>query len=435
MIVNQLNNIVNRFFSGDENSRALQLSGFIRFGFMILQGIILVKCGLDPYFIAIVESFYFLFNLSRFYFLSGGKYAGFSDMKGEGYHIGSIFWGFNLLGVAGAMVAVLLIVFGGADFSSFLQLDYVAWTLPLLVLLSLPVDSVDLIYIDKKTPKKIVGYTFLVSLMQMSGLIYLLTSGYHMGHVVLFFTALFVIRWIHLFFILGSQRKLQFKPSWLFAFLALPLILHSLFSGLTDYVDGWLIKTFFDDAAFAVYRYGARELPLNSILIGAVISGLILYKQDIGPAIKAEITKIVKFLAPILGILILISPWLFELVYSADYKLSALYFNLYALLIISHVLFVQVYIYRANDRWLLSWISLVEVICNVILSIILLNVWGIIGVPIATLIVDACFRLVMLLLVRYKYQVPISDFYPVKAHALSTIGLLACFYISYLIHY
>ena len=433
--MNKLAKITNRFLSEDANARALQISGFVRFAIIIFQGIILVKLGLDPYFIAIVESFYFLFNISRYYFLSGGKYAGFSKMKDSDNPFTEIFWGFNILGLFAGIVGALVVFFGVGEFDSFLTLEYVKYGLPFLLFLSLPVDTYDLLYIQRKSPKTIINYTLVIGLFQAAGLVYLLTNGYHMGHVVLYFLLLYTLRWVHL--CLESTRNSTFvlSQSWTFVIFALPLILHSLFSGLTDYIDGWLIKSFFEDSDFAKYRYGARELPLNSILIGAVVSGLILRQSAIALSVKAEIIKLLKFLTPLLAFLILLSPWLFQLFYSADYKISALYFNLYALLILSHAIFVQVYFYRENDRWLLTLISLVEVLCNIGMSIYLLNQIGILGIPIATLIVDFAFRLGMMAIVKLRYGTEILSYYPWKSHVLSMMLLFSCFGISYYLHF
>ncbi len=426
---------MSRFLASDENARALQISGILRFGIVLFQGIILVKAGLDPYLIAVVESFYFLYNLSRYYFLSGGKYAGFSKQKERSGDFANIFWGFNLIGLLSAITCIVILITVGTDFSSLLELDYVQFVLPLLLFFSLPIDTYELFYIIRKKTVHVVAYTAIVQLIQLIGLVALLLTGYHMGHVLLFITCLFAIRYVHILLISDVLVKIPRLGAVKFVVFAMPLILHSLLAGLTDYVDGWLIKAHFDDAAFAIYRYGARELPLNAILISAVISGLIMQKNDEKQAIKQEIKRVLKTLTPILSLLILISPLLFQLVYSSDYLISALYFNLYALLILSRAVFVQVYFYRADDRWLLTWISLAEVACNIGLSLVLLQYFGIMGVPIATLVVDVVFRIFMIVLVRQKYNKRLIEYYPVRVHMISVLALCTCFYISYSIFF
>ena len=427
--------LLNRILAVDETARALQLSGIIRFSIVLIQGIVLVKMGLDPVLIAVVESFYFLFNLSRFYFLSGGKYSGFSRLKSDSYSYSAIFWGFNVIGIAAALVTVFLSVVGATDFSSFLNLDYVSWALPILVLFSLPVDTYDLYYVKNKRPNAIVNYTLLIGVVQAAGLIYFLLNDFHMGYVVLYFLAVYVVRWFHLLLTSSARHYFPIELATSFAVFALPLILHALFSGLTDYVDGWLIKAYFSESDFAVFRYGARELPLNSILIGAVVSGLILIKTDVASEVRNEIGRMLSLLTPILAILILLSPWLFEYFYSADYRFSAMYFNLYALLILSRIVFVQVFYYRADDRWLLSGLSLAEVICNVGLSLVLLRSFGVLGIPVATLVVDFFFRAMLVIVVQKRYNISFSSYYPIKRHLGSSLVLCFCFVISYLIYF
>jgi len=423
--------LFSRTLSSDENSRALQISGFIRFGLILLQGIILVKAGFDPVFIAIVESFFFLYNLSRYYFLSGGKYAGFSTLKNKSDAFSTIFWGFNVIGLIAVVISLMIMNWSGGEFSNILDLPYVSMAFPTLVFLSLPVDSYDLFYISQNKPNRLITYTIVSSIIQLAIVVGLLVGGFHMGQVVLGLTIFFMLRYLHLILISKPFSGVAISGSWKFVIYASPLILHSLLAGLTDYVDGWLIKAYFDDAAFAIYRFGARELPLNAILIGSVVSGLILHKNAIGDSLKIEMRKILKLLTPILALAILISPWLFQAAYSEDYKLSALYFNLYALLMISHAVFAQVYIYRADDRWLLTVISLAEVICNIGLSIVLMQSLGILGIPIATLIVDFVFRCIIMLIVRVKYDISPSTYYPIKSHLGSSMILMTCFAISY----
>ena len=356
-------------------------------------------------------------------------------MKESAHSFSEIFWGFHVLGFMAASIGVVVIWLGIGEFDSFLRLEYVEVGLPLLLLLSLPVDTYDILFIEQRKPRRVVTYTILVSIVQAAGLIYLLISGYHMGLVVLYFVVIYFLRWFHLLIASRGNEQISIKQAWTFALFALPLVLHALFSGFTDYVDGWLIKSFFDDAEFAKYRYGARELPLNSILIGAVVSGLILHQVHVAKAMKSEIIKILRLLTPILAILILISPWLFQFFYSEDYKISALYFNLYGLLILSHVLFVQLFFYRADDRWLLTLLSFIEVVCNVGLSLFLLEKIGIMGIPIATLVIDFIFRIGMMGLIKKLYGQRLDEYYPLKTHLMCSAILIVCFIASYYWHF
>lgn len=419
--------IVSKWLAADELSRALQLSGFIRFGFLLLQGIILVKAGLDPFVIAIVESFYFLFNLSRSALLSGGKYAGFSGLKDKSISFTDYFTSFTFFGAIAAFVVFMLSWFGGETFSSFLSIEAVPWLLPVVVLFSMPADAYDVFYIKRKKYRSIYLYTLAVCFLQMAGLVLLLLLGYTMAHVLWYMLVLFVLRYFHLGWNAFRGRKLDVKLVYVFVLGAIPLVFHSLLAGLSSYVDGWIIKHFFDDSIFAIYRYGARELPLNTILIGSVVSGLIMATTPIEEKIKIEMKRVLRLLVPVLSVLILISPLLFQWVYDEEYKLSALFFNLYAVLILSRIFFVQVFFYRAGHRWSLTLLSAVEVVLNIVLSLILLRAVGLVGIPLATILADVVVRAAMVIWSNQRYSKTLASYVPMRTYLISSTILLLAF--------
>ncbi|MDP2336448.1 MAG: hypothetical protein Q8N05_08375 [Bacteroidota bacterium] len=49
-----------------------------------------------------------------------------------------------------------------------------------------------------------------------------------------------------------------------------------LLSGSGQYIDGFIITAWFDDATFAVFRYGARKFPLVIILLANAFSSSVL---------------------------------------------------------------------------------------------------------------------------------------------------------------
>ena len=55
-----------------------------------------------------------------------------------------------------------------------------------------------------------------------------------------------------------------------------PLLLFGLVGKGSDYVSGLVVTTLFtDENAFAIFRYGARELPLATALVGGLYTAMV----------------------------------------------------------------------------------------------------------------------------------------------------------------
>jgi len=144
-----------------------------------------------------------------------------------------------------------------------------------------------------------------------------------------------VIRFIWLLAVLTSYSSgrfdnLMFKA---FAWFSVPLILQFALSSGMEYVDGIIVNQYFDSQSFPIFRYGSRELPITMILVVALSSAMIpLAVKDLESTlseIKERTKRLIHFLFPLSIILILISPYVYSLVYSEAYRASAQLFNIY----------------------------------------------------------------------------------------------------------
>jgi len=197
-----------------------------------------------------------------------------------------------------------------------------------------------------------------------------------------------------------------------------------------DYVDGWIVSLVFGEESFALYRYGARELPFNVLLIGGLVSGLVhrFKATDVVDAatLRAEILQIMKLLFPINCALILLSPVLYTLVYHEEFAFSARIFNIYALTLLSRVVINQVFCYVHHHTWVLTWSTAVEVVVNVILSILLMQWLGLLGIPLATVLAYALQKLFLIIYVRKKFGVRLSEYVPITQGIWYFTAMIAC---------
>jgi len=211
--------------------------------------------------------------------------------------------------------------------------------------------------------------------------------------------------------------------------------LHMLIGGGMEYVDGFIVTSHFEDTGmFAIFRYGAKELPLVTILTAALTATLIplaVENQQLAIAkIKAEVHQLSRWLFPLTVILMLLSPYLFRLVYTDKFAESAQVFNVYLLIISSRLLLPQVIIYAQQHNFVLVWSAIIEVLVNLGLSLYLVQTHGLAGIAFATVIAYLLNKIILIGYVHFKFQIPLTDYLPVKSYFFYTIFLAFSFLIA-----
>jgi len=249
-----------------------------------------------------------------------------------------------------------------------------------------------------------------------------------------------VIRFIWLLAVLTSYSSgrfdnLMFKA---FAWFSVPLILQFALSSGMEYVDGIIVNQYFDSQSFPIFRYGSRELPITMILVVALSSAMIpLAVKDLESTlseIKERTKRLIHFLFPLSIILILISPYVYSLVYSEAYRASAQLFNIYLLILSSRILLPHVVMYAKQRNVALLKMSIVELIINVGLSIWWAQSMGLAGIAYATVVANVSYSLMMIGYNRYILNIPSKSYIPWKAYSFYMILLVGTFILSMQIH-
>jgi O-antigen/teichoic acid export membrane protein len=165
-----------------------------------------------------------------------------------------------------------------------------------------------------------------------------------------------------------------------------------LLSGSAQYIDGFLISYNFNEASFAVFKYGAKELPFIGMLIVAFSNALtpkFSKPENRLMAInelKAGTNKLMNYMFPLSIVFVLSSKYLYPIVFNENFAESAIIFNIYILLVITRFLLPRTILIGIKDTRPIFYSSLFEIILNVLLSVIFIQLWGMIGVAIATVI-------------------------------------------------
>ena len=446
-ITRTIGNLTSFVLASDRGSRTLQIAGIVRFALILLQGVVLVKAGVPLAVVGQVEFVFFVANFLMFFWQNGSQKSLLSwvpeagDEKTWHRRLGAVF-----VSMHGFAVIALILLGGVVSFEHLIKSESVldVWTtlfLGVYIFFTLPTSPIIYNYLLRKKYRRIIGYITVSYTLQILVVLLPVVLGYGISFMVMCLAAFAVARWLFVLVDGAWWEKGLPAISQVFAFVlfALPLIFHALNSGLMDYVDGWIVTGYFGDDKFALYRYGAKELPINALLIGGLLTGLIPKYASAGQIdaadLKKEIRKLIMILFPLSALLILISPILFEIVYSEDFVVSARIFNIYALTLLATAAINQVYLYVHKHNWVLALSTAAEILVNAVLSILLLQKFGLYGIPLATVIAFALHKSFLIIYVQIYLKAPVKDYVPVREYLAGIIGILVCFAIAELIYF
>lgn len=384
---------------------ALQLFNIIRFGTTVLISILLAKSDLSTTEISIYEAFLFFANMASFFWISGGQSALLqyfpnldSDSKKK-----TLFnvWLFFLF--ASIIAGVCLFLFqntllGLAKFETPPPFDLLC----LFLIFNTPAWLTPIFYLLSGKNKQILTYGIISFSLQIIVVMLPLWFGFTLRETFLGLVILGVGKFIWSLFLVAKfgDLKTDFTLLKTYLILAFPLILHVLIGSSVEYVDGLIVTSHFEDGTFAIFRYGAKELPLTLLLIGAIVMALIpQVSEDLKSGlqqIKIETQKLSKWLFPLSAFLILVSPYLFPLVFNPEFAESAEVFNVYLLIISSRILLPQVVLIAHKKNYFLVLSAIIETVLNISLSLILVKNYGLVGIAFATVIAYLINKLILI---------------------------------------
>lgn len=431
----------------DPGSRALQQAGIIRFLLIFVQGVVLVKAGIPLAIVGQVEFVFFLANFMMFYWQSGGQNGMLSWVPGGdtpggfGKKLGAVFISVHLFAIVAAALLGIALQFQVIRQASEAISTNTVWLLAIYVVFTLPTSPIIYNYLLNRHYKRILNYIGASYALQVASVLVPFLLGYGIDTMMMCLAGFAALRWI--FVVYDGKWFRDGMPSrqlvGMFIVFSLPLVLHALNSGLMDYVDGWIVSGYFGDETFAVYRYGAKELPFNALLIGGLLTGMIPKFSEQGQVnaleVRGEMRKLIRTLFPLNCLLILLSPLIYPLVYSDDFIISARIFNIYALTLLSRIVINQVYLYVGKLNWVLALSTAGEIVINVMLSLVFLRYFGLLGIPLATVIAYGVHKLFMVFYIKFYLGVNAERYLPLLDFFLASVLMLMSFLIAELIYF
>jgi len=418
---------------------ALQIFQLIRFSTLILIGVVFSKSGIVTSEIGQYETFLFIAGAVSFFWLNG-LIQGFlpsADEKSSPEKSSALFNVFYLLAAFSALTVLFILLFERTIADHLLKGS------------GIPFLNYLLIYILIASPASLVEYIYLIrkqgSLMLVYGVIsyavmFLLVAlppvfGFSIEFSLIGLLISSAFRFIWLFVLLFRNSTPKFDPAFVRKHIksAYPLIFSMLLSGSGQYIDGFIITSYFDEATFAVFRFGAREFPLVLLLANAFsLSMLPGFNEPSGlksnlEKIKQNSQKLGFWLFPLSGFMMVISHWAFPVIFNVNFSGSATIFNIYLLLIISRLLFPQTILIGLQKTKAIMVASFLEILINVALSLWFVQIWGLPGVAYGTVCAYVFEKLLLMYFVRKTCDLRISDYLNVKQHLLYSVFLSAVF--------
>ena len=426
----------------------LQFFQLFRYGSVFLISIILPRAGLQPGEVGIFEAFLFFAGVVSYFWVTGLIQA-LLPLAGDRHSSlvtrHSQFFNASLLLLLFSILSAAVLLFAGPLLENLLHQQMpgdILWLVILYLLLFAPSTLVEYWYVISGETKKLVRYGIIAFTLQVLLVGIPVVSGGGVKGAMWGMIAAGAFRTIWLLAILGKNRDFTISfPFWKkYLALGTPILLSVLLSGSAQYVNGFIISARFEPGVFAIFRYGARELPLVALLAHALSNAIVPVIRRDGQTsglqqLRERSSRMAGWMFPLTAVLILLAYFLFPTVYGKNYLDSAGVFNLFLLLITSRLLFPQAVLVAMERTRILMIAALLELILNVGLSLVLVQLWGIRGVALATVAAYLFERAVLMAYTDRVLGIPARDYTHLKKHLAWSFILFAAYLAAELVIY
>lgn len=420
---------------------SFQYFQLVRYSTLLLIGIVFTKTTLSSTDIGRYETFTFLAGAVSFFWLNGLLKALLPLASENQKH--SIFSAFFSIQVF-SLVAAALVFLLQSPFSALLlhnqQIPEISLLLVFIVF-GVPANLTEYYYLIKKQNRAIIIYATLSFFIQF--VLVVLPAVFGLGIKIslqgLVIAAL--LRYFWLWLVLIKNREIGVSLSFVKQHLKLgaPLVAAAFLSGSAQFVDGFIVTSRFSADTFAVFRYGARELPLAILLANALSNAMLpqfANKNNLTKnlkKLKKGVLRLMHLLFPLTAILLIVAHPVFPLVFNNNFAQSATIFNIYLLLITSRMLMPQTILNGLKITLPIMTASFFELAINITLSLIFVQYFGIAGIAAATVIAYLFEKIYLALIVYKKLQISIDSYLSIGWHLFYSVMVLIIFIFAELI--
>lgn len=313
-------------------------------------------------------------------------------------------------------------------------LPYIGFLIAYLILSS-PACLIEYFYMLYNKPQRILIYGFVSFVLQTLAVIVPVVLGYGLVAGIWGLVIVAALRFVFLLVLVFRYADLKFSPAFMREHLGLawPLIISTLLSGSAQYIDGLLVSMHFSPEKFAVFRYGAKEMPLVITLASGLNNAMLTQFSQADRiqhsllTLKKKSLRLMHFLFPISIMLMLFADRIFPAMFTKSFGQSSSVFMVYMLLIMSRLVFPQTILVGLKKTRTLMVVSLFEIVFNVVLTLLMIPDYGIVGVAVATVIVFSVSKIILIGYNYYKLKIKPWRYIPVTWFLVYSIIITTIF--------
>lgn len=422
--------------------KALQAFHLLRQGATILTAILLAKSYLSTEAIGAYEQLLYIGYTISFFWVSGliqGLLTSYADYD-AGRKQDFLFNAYVLFTGIGLVFFVLLWLFDEPALRLFTGKEELRYFRLFLVyiLVNMPTYLVENFYLLFRQPRRILQFglfSFGGHLVVMLGPVF---AGLPFIYSFYGLVGLAMVKHGWLLHLLRRHGRWHFSGGLIrqWVVLSLPLMGYTLLGGLMQTFDNWLVNYWYDgnERQFAVFRYGARELPLALALAHAFNTAMLPeIREDISQAlrdIRRKSRQLFHLLFPLSVVLMLSSHWFFPLVFNPNFSESVPIFNTYLLILFSRLVFSRTVLVGLQDNQVVLIISVVELLVNIGCSFWLIRDFGLVGVAMATVVAYSLEKALICGYLYYRHRIAPGAYLDGYWWGGYTAALLAAYWTS-----
>ncbi len=305
----------------------------------------------------------------------------------------------------------------------------------LYILLSNPICLIEYIYLLYNKPVHILYYGLITFTLQVLLVVYPVMIGLGLITGIWGLLLITFLRFIWLIILIRKYSIIKF--SWSFIkehiSLATPLIISTLLSGSAQYIDGILVSAKFPPENFALFRFGAKEMPLLVTLASGLNNAMLSQfnsRQRLKNSLltlKKKSLRLMHILFPISILLLFFSNKIFATIFTERFNHSADVFMVYLLLFVSRLLFPHTILIGLKKTKIVMMASILEIIFNVGLTLLMIPRYGIVGVAVATVIIFLVEKIILIAYNYIKLGIKPNEYIPLQWYFIYSCILVTIF--------
>lgn len=414
----------------------------MQFGTSGVIAIVLAKSGWPLEQIAIYEALLFMGGIYTFFWLAGGNNALLQIFpkldEAEGRT--GLFNTFLLFTFAGVLSGAL--IYGTANLvidklTKFTTLPHLG-LLAVYIAINAPTLFIQIYYLLLGQFRKIILFGTIGFSLQLAAVAIPVLTGRGLKEVLycLIAWAIFKFVWVVALVYRHTHWRLDFTFLRKYWKLAVPLLLLAFIGKGSEYASTFLVTALFDDeSAFAIYRYGAREIPLSLVMLSALATSLLPVAsgnlEEGVKAIRKNSTRLSHFLFPVSIVFMVASPVLFPLVFSPEFKSSAYIFNTLAFYLSNRILMPQVLTMARGHNFVVTMSALIEFVAVVVLCYLLGRSFGLVGIAMGSVLAFFVDRIILIAYNWKKLGIHPSSYIDWWVYLVYNALLIAAYCISF----